>query len=334
MAFIKNFQNQQKGFFPYEIIFSVTDICNLKCKHCYIKKNNQKLDINATKKFLSSINSTSSENPITHIGFSGGEPFLHPTFIEEIVKVSVENDLLFDCIMTNGVWWKNQDELKNTLQKIYDAGFDGKIGISFDYFHALSYQNSCKNENNTESNFSKNNISSHNFSSYLQKISDFCYAVFEIWQDSSMIKIQSVNYMEKNHIFNPQKLIKQLPDCFDYQVFIIEESYTTDDRRAWKNKKWFKEDFCSGPGQILYIHSDGRIAPCCGFANENEKLIIGNINQSFDQVIENAKKNQMVKLCYIDGLSSKIKELKKQKLLPKGKTKDNCTFCDFICKLK
>ena len=88
MAFIKN--KNQKGFFPYEIIFSVTDICNLKCNHCYIKKNNCKLDINATKKFLSSINLSSSESPITHIGFSGGEPFLHPTFIEEIVKTSVE----------------------------------------------------------------------------------------------------------------------------------------------------------------------------------------------------------------------------------------------------
>ena len=41
MAFIKN--ENQKGFFPYEIIFSVTDLCNLKCNHCYIKKNNAKL---------------------------------------------------------------------------------------------------------------------------------------------------------------------------------------------------------------------------------------------------------------------------------------------------
>ena len=320
MAFIKN--KNQKGFFPYEIIFSVTDLCNLKCNHCYIKKNNAKLDINATINFLDSL-TEDNLSQITHIGFSGGEPFLFPEIIEAITKKSVEKDLLFDCIMTNGVWWKNQEELKSILQKIYDAGFDGKIGISFDYFHALAYESSCKNEN-----------SNINFEKYLEKISEFCLTVFEIWKDSSMIKIQSVNYKEQNHIFNPQKLIKELPDCFDYQVFIFDESYTSDDERSWQDKKWFKEDFCSGPGQIFYIHSDGRIAPCCGFANENEKLIIGNINQTFDQVIENASKNPMIKLCYIDGLSSKIKELKKEKLLPHGKTKDNCTFCDFICKLK
>ena len=191
-----------------------------------------------------------------------------------------------------------------------------------------TYQNSCKNKKDTELE------TENNFSSYLQKISDFCESIFEIWQDSSMIKIQSVNYKEQNHIFNPQKLIKELPDCFDYQVFMFDESYTSDDKRSWQDKKWFKEDFCSGPGQIFYIHSDGRIAPCCGFANENEKLIIGNINQTFNEVINQAKQNEMIKLCYLDGLSSKIKELKKQKLLPKGKTKDNCTFCDFICKLK
>ena len=325
MAFIKN--ENQKGFFPYEIIFSVTDICNLKCKHCYIKKNNAKLDINAAINFLDSLTEENLEQ-ITHIGFSGGEPFLFPEIIEEITKKSVEKDLLFDCIMTNGVWWKNQEELKSILQKIYDVGFDGKIGISFDYFHALAYESSCKNENDSKLK------TENNFSSYLQKISDFCEAIFEIWQDSSMIKIQTVNYKEQNHIFNPQKLIKELPDCFDYQVFIFDESYTSDDKRSWQDKKWFKEDFCSGPGQIFYIHSDGRIAPCCGFANENEKLIIGNINQTFDEVLNHAKQNDMIKLCYLDGLSSKIKELKKQKLLPKGKTKDNCTFCDFICKLK
>ena len=71
------------------------------------------MDINAAKKFLSSINLSSSESPITHIGFSGGEPFLFPEIIEAITKKSVEKDLLFDCIMTNGVWWKNQEELKS-----------------------------------------------------------------------------------------------------------------------------------------------------------------------------------------------------------------------------
>ena len=327
MAFIK--KENPKGFFPYEIIFSVTDICNLKCKHCYIKKNNAKLDINAAINFLDSL-TEENLSQITHIGFSGGEPFLFPEIIEAITKKSVEKDLLFDCIMTNGVWWKNQDELKITLQKIFEAGFDGKIGISFDYFHALAYESSCKNENDSKLK------TESNFSSYLQKISDFCNVIFEIWQDSSMIKIQAVNYnpSKNENEFSIKKMIQQLPDCFDYQVFTFDESYTSDDKRSWQDKKWFKEDFCVGPGQILYVHSDGRIAPCCGFANENEKLIIGNINQTFDEVINQAKQNEMIKLCYLDGLSSKIKELKKQKLLPKGKTKDNCTFCDFICKLK
>ena len=117
-------------------------------------------------------------------------------------------------------------------------------------------------------------------------------------------------------------------------IFRFNQSYESDNPNAWNDKHWFKDDFCQSTGQVLFVHADGTIAPCCGFANENEKLIIGNINQTFDQVIENASKNPMIKLCYIDGLSSKIKELKKQKLLPKGKTKDNCTFCDFICKLK
>ena len=130
MAFTK--MKNQREFLPYEIIFSVTDFCNLKCKHCYIQKNNKILDVSAAKKFLDTINECKTESEITHIGFSGGEPFLFPDVIEQIVKKSIEKDLLFDCIMTNGLWWKSLEELKTVLQKIYDAGFDGKIGISID----------------------------------------------------------------------------------------------------------------------------------------------------------------------------------------------------------
>lgn len=312
MAFTK--MKNQREFLPYEIIFSVTDFCNLKCKHCYIQKNNKVLDVSAAKKFLDTINKCKTESEITHIGFSGGEPFLFPDVIEQIVKKSIEKDLLFDCIMTNGLWWKSLEELKTVLQKIYDAGFDGKIGISIDYYHAQAFSN--------------------DFALYFQKLSEFCQSIFDIWQDSSMIKIQTVNYKTENQIFNKKKIIQSLPDCFEYEIFCFDESFTSDDERAWKDKKWFKEDYCFGPGQILYVHSDGRIAPCCGFANENEKLIIGNLNQTFDEILKNAKNNEMINLCYTKGLSSKIKELKKQKLLPKGKTKDNCTFCDFICNLK
>ena len=83
------------------------------------------------------------------------------------------------------------------------------------------------------------------------------------------------------------------------------------DERAWKSRKWFKDDFCEGPGQVLFVHSDGNIAPCCGFANENKELFIGTVSENYQQIMENARHNKMVKICYENGLSKKIKELKR-----------------------
>ena len=131
-----------KGFFPTEIIFSTTNACNLNCPHCFVKKSTEKLDIQKAKdlieeccKFQDS-NTYSSNLPfINKIGFTGGEPFLYKDFLFEITKFAIEKDFLFDQIMTNGCWWKSEEELSQTLQDLYDAGFDGKIGLSWDIFH-------------------------------------------------------------------------------------------------------------------------------------------------------------------------------------------------------
>ena len=115
-------------------------------------------------------------------------------------------------------------------------------------------------------------------------------------------------------------------------AYIQTESFQANDERAFKDKKWFKEDFCEAMGQILFIHATGNIAPCCGFANENEALFIGTIRNSFGTVLQNAKSSPMIRLCFEEGLSSKIKPLQAEGKLP-GKTGDQCTFCDFLCKI-
>ena len=37
--------------------------------------------------------------------------------------------------MTNGDWWKDIDDLETKMQVLYEAGYDGKIGLSWDIFH-------------------------------------------------------------------------------------------------------------------------------------------------------------------------------------------------------
>ena len=284
-------------FNPQEIIFAATNSCNLHCKHCFIDRDPHKLKIQDAIKLLKSCKDSTSACNIEKIGFSGGEPFLYFDFLCEVTKAAVQMDFMFDQIITNGDWWIDESDLMQKLQTLYDAGYDGKIGLSWDSYHGQS----------------------------TVRMETFISCVQELFGDDS-INIQMVDTEDNQAPGNAPK------------IYHLPRTYTSQDERAWQARRWFKEDFCEGPGQILYVHADGNIAPCCGFANENPELFIGKITDSFEEIMQNAATNKMVKICYEEGLSHYRRHGLKKKLradgkkLP-GKTADICSFCDFVCKL-
>ena len=281
--------SKRRAFIPREIIFSCTSACNLHCEHCFVNREARRLDINQAISFLEGC--VKSDSPIERVGFTGGEPFLYMEFLLELTRATVAHELLFDQIMTNGDWWRDEEELKQKLQALYDAGYDGKIGLSWDEYHGQSSE----------------------------RMITFIKVVQEIFGDES-INIQKVE--DEEWIASPSARN-------DVKVYTLPRTYPSDDPRAWKSKSWFKEDYCEGPGQILYVHADGNIAPCCGFANENPALFIGKITDSFETIMQNVARNEMIQLCFVKGLS----HYRRFKKFP-GKTSDICTFCDYVCKQK
>ena len=137
---------KSKGFNPTEIIFSTTTACNLHCEHCFINRTPHKLEISDAVRLIESCVESGGKpgagdkngTPlpvIDRIGFSGGEPFLYMDFLVEVTKAAISHDLMFDQIMTNGDWWRDESDLVEKLQTLYDAGYDGKIGLSWDSYH-------------------------------------------------------------------------------------------------------------------------------------------------------------------------------------------------------
>jgi organic radical activating enzyme len=336
-------------FNPTEIIFAVTTACNLHCEHCFIDRAPHKLKIQDAINLLKSCKDSTGTCNIEKIGFSGGEPFLYLDFLCEVTKAAVQMDFMFDQIITNGDWWIDESDLMQKLQTLYDAGYDGKIGLSWDSYHGQS----------------------------TERMETFIACVQELFGDDS-INIQTVDtdaenteggslplapavniassFSEKNsgkplHKFanhvsaftastTPSNgaLQTTLQPRNAPKIYHLPRTYTSQDERAWQARRWFREDFCEGPGQILYVHADGNIAPCCGFANENPELFIGKITDNFEEIMQNAATNKMVKICYEEGLAHYRRHGLKKKLradgkkLP-GKTADICSFCDFVCKL-
>lgn len=322
---------QKHGFHPTEIIFSTTTACNLHCEHCFINRTPHKLEIaDAVRLIESCVESGGQPEPngiplpvIDRIGFSGGEPFLYMDFLIEVTKAAIDHDLMFDQIMTNGDWWRDESDLVEKLQTLYDAGYDGKIGLSWDSYHGQT----------------------------TERMETFIRTVQEIFGEDS-INIQTVE--DRGEVSPSLQPASGLPlpsltggsaprnaPCFpeNIPVYTLPRTYTSDDPRAWQARRWFKEDYCQGPGNILYVHADGNIAPCCGFANENPALFIGRITDSFETIMKKASTNPMIKICYEEGLSHYRRHgLKKclrsqEKKLP-GTTGDICTLCDFVCKSK
>ena len=317
---------KSKGFHPTEIIFSTTTACNLHCEHCFINRTPRKLEIaDAVRLIESCVEAGGQPEPngtllpvIDRIGFSGGEPFLYMDFLIEVTKAAIFHNLMFDQIMTNGDWWQNEADLAATLQKLYDAGYDGKIGLSWDSYHGQT----------------------------TDRMETFIRTVQEIFGEDS-INIQTVEEENKGGESLPLARTSLLttPSAgdtpttppADIPVYTLPRTYTSDDPRAWQARHWFKEDYCQGPGNILYVHADGNIAPCCGFANENPALFIGTIHDSFETIMQKAAANPMIKICYEEGLSHYRRHGLKKCLRSQGQklpgtTGDICTLCDFVCK--
>ena len=310
--FFSSSKNKGSPFSPNEIIFASTTACNLHCKHCFIDRRAHHLEVSDAVNFLQTCPPT-----IEKIGFSGGEPFLRSDFLEEIIKSSIEYDFMFDRIMTNGDWWKTEQDLRATLRKIYDAGYDGKIGVSYDTFHAQSEERIVTFIQTAWKIFGGDSVEIQSVLPIGEKLRSLAKRLNLTYEENLSKSGLGIATLTRDEIFLP--------------AYIQTESYQANDSRAFKDKTWFKDDFCESMGQILFVHATGDIAPCCGFANENKALFIGKLTDTFDTVLQKSRENNMVSLCFERGLSSEIKRLQKEGKLPAGKTSDICTFCDFVC---
>lgn len=317
------------GFIPEEIIFCPTSICNLKCSHCYVKQKNEQLNINDSLVFLEDC---AKNIDFLKIGFSGGEPFLNLDFVTTICKKSIELELIFDRLMTNGIWWNTKEELKNKISLLYNSGFDGKIGISFDKFHGNKIEKILDFISASYQTFNNKNcieiLSVVDSKNVKQDTKDFLILIKKIKEKFSWTKT-SFNINKKNGVGS---IILTDLEGNNLVIYRFAQSIIPEDEIQLNDKKWFTEDYCQFTGNVFYIHSDGNIAPCCGFANERKELFIGNIKNDYKTLIDNASKNSIVKICFTYGLKQKVRELQKQKKLSKGKSFDMCNLCYCFCK--
>lgn len=328
-------------FTPNEVIFCPTNKCNLHCGHCTVTRWEDKLTTQDALNFLQALRKTLDgpsfsqkgvSLPAPHepfyVGFSGGEPCLNIDFICAVCEKAVNLDFYFDRITTNGQWWKTEEELEEKLTRIYEYGFDGKFGLSWDSFHggdknrlitfarmvceifgpaSLDILSVINPENPAEPEF---------FKSLSEMADDF---------GGELIS-------ELDEKTGKGTLHIQFDDGQAITVFRFPQSFQGLDSRGWNSTTWFTDDFCQSTGNVFYVHSNKKVSPCCGFANESEELFLGNITDGPETLLNAAAKNQVVETCFCHGLEEIRTKLENKGITFPGTTDDLCTFCDYLCK--
>jgi MoaA/NifB/PqqE/SkfB family radical SAM enzyme len=244
-----------------------------------------------------------SENGIERVGFSGGEPFLNLNFIRKISQKVIEKELFFGKIFTNAVWWSEEKELVDKLNLLFDGGFDGKITVSLDKFHNQD----------------------------LKKVEKFIETAYKIRQYNDLVSFAAVKDGDDEITKKMLEYFKKYELKTDWIDYIPQDF---NDEKFWQSPKWFKDDFCKGPGNVFYVHDNGDIAGCCGYANEEKGLILGNIaEETYESLMKNAQKSEIMNIAYGGGFEEEIRKLENDGKIF-GKTDKHCLFCRKLIELK
>jgi hypothetical protein len=317
------------AFKPEELLFLPTTTCNLKCPHCTARKSKQVLSKSLAVSFLAE----AKRNKIMRLGFTGGEPFLAQDFLLSIVREAVRNGMLFDRIMTNAVWFRSEPELKVVLARLHAAGYDGSLCVSVDAFHAQDIEKVSAFIKEAVSIFGRKDIVSI---AYVDTGAQ-CLSLRGVPPKAGRRSNLSKEKLESLAGSLGGRLISfggSHPRIVSGDIFIkISRIELSPVGRAAHLKdpwdgKWFKEDRCKGPGNVLLVMPNGDVKPCCGYASDLKELTIGNIaRDNVKKLIANAKKNRFVNTIFTSGLSAIRKRLEKAGVKFPGRTSNHCYFC-------
>lgn len=310
-------KRRTRTFRPNYLSFAGTYQCNLACPHCCVPIEwTDRLDIPTAIRFLEQ----ARDHGIELLGFTGGEPFLYPEFLEAVIRRAAKLGFRFDKLMTNGVWFTDDAHLRSVLASIRRAGFSGKLGLSVDKFHGME----------------------------MEKLAAFCRAAREVFDRDTILSLSYASRSPDRGLEPIERLARELGGVLAWSDWLKRHMLVTDELTMTLNWNhlatveraeslpgnpwdgtWFEEDYCEGPGQALIVNPRGEVKPCCGFASDLDQLTIGNIHtDSVEDVIRKARKHPVVGRIFRKGLTAIRDEILEQdpNALP-GATSNHCFFC-------
>lgn len=121
---------------PFQVVWDVTNACNLKCRHCYADAGRARKDELSDEEALKLVDRL-SEIGVTIIAFSGGEPLVRRNILDLIERAS--DNGMYTSIATNGTLISKEKamELKKAGLRYAQISLDGATAETHDSFRGI-----------------------------------------------------------------------------------------------------------------------------------------------------------------------------------------------------
>lgn len=122
---------------PFQIVWNITKLCNLRCKHCYENAGKQAADELTTDEAMLGIDRLSKAGVVS-IAFSGGEPTIRPDILKLIKYASDKG--IYVAMATNAIVFASRDrvrEFKGAGLKFVQISLDGLNPVTHDEFRGV-----------------------------------------------------------------------------------------------------------------------------------------------------------------------------------------------------
>ena len=117
---------------PFRIGLLLTERCDIACAHCWLGQSPNGADMPLDEAW-GYIDQASRIPSVEWISFTGGEPFLLPGLLNELVGYASAKGLRTECV-TNCSWADTPEKTEESLKTLKGAGLD-IVNISADDFH-------------------------------------------------------------------------------------------------------------------------------------------------------------------------------------------------------
>lgn len=261
------------------VTIELTNKCNLECKHCYLKSNNngEHISIRTIKKIIKELKNI---KPYM-IGITGGEALLHPEY-EKIIKLlsTLDSKLI---LQTNGLLLNNNqvmEKVNNLPIQLVQISLDGLKETNDEIRGKGVYENTfkilekIKHKKGFLFTIAKNNH--EDLMPLYEKVKHKIDA-FSVERFIPMGRGSEKETMDKEELQKAYNYLKNNQvHCSDPLMVLVDEER----RKKSRNNKNRIVGGCMAGISAISFGNDGTIYPCAKL-----RIVIGNINKdSLDEV--------------------------------------------------